>query len=255
MNLNEENVPPRLVHLMPMAEKWGIGDDFDRERAINSASSEELRELIRCIDGVSDQELYGWLSGPEASSENPSNEYLAFTCLTMAIESAKLRCELNRPERIAKAHEFWRKDQPLEAGHLIFEQLPLDNRAKLAGAVLETALRRTGVVSPPIERIRRIAKHPKEWNAAHDAFRAARKLLLTFESVKNKTFEEEMLYLHLFLAENTAKTLYNATSPPDPFDDDSGCWIPENVKHILDLLGDIQFEETMWQLLSSEAVK
>jgi len=78
-----------------MAARWGIGDDQEREIAIRQASNKELEALIQCIDGVSDEALYGWLSGSESFSKSPSEEYLAFTCLTMAIDSAKLK--LARP--------------------------------------------------------------------------------------------------------------------------------------------------------------
>jgi len=74
-----------------MAEKWGIGDDFEREAVISNASKAELEALAHCIDEISDADLYGWLSGPDSFNENPSPEYLAFTCLTMAIDSAKLK--------------------------------------------------------------------------------------------------------------------------------------------------------------------
>ena len=82
MPLNPRNVPPGLVPLLPMAEKWGIGDDFEREAAVSNASRRELESLVRSIDNISDADLYGWLSGPESLNPNPSQEYLAITCLT-----------------------------------------------------------------------------------------------------------------------------------------------------------------------------
>ena len=91
MPLNPANVPKALAPLLPMAEKWGIGDDFEREDTISRASRQELEMLIHCIDSISDEDLYGWLAGPESFSRKPSEEYLAVTCLTMAIDSAKLK--------------------------------------------------------------------------------------------------------------------------------------------------------------------
>jgi len=93
MSLNPDNVPSLLASILPMAEKWGIGDDFEREAAINNASRLELESLVHCIDDVSDADLYGWLSGLESFNPNPSQEYLAITCLTMAIDSAKLKLQ------------------------------------------------------------------------------------------------------------------------------------------------------------------
>lgn len=91
MHLNPKNVPSALVPLLSMAEKWGIGDDFDREAAIGNASRHDLELLIHCIDNITDDDLYGWLSGVESSNPRPAEEYLAITCLTMAIDSAKAK--------------------------------------------------------------------------------------------------------------------------------------------------------------------
>lgn len=84
-------MPSTLVPLLPFAEQWGIGDDFERELAVSNASRAELEVLVRCIDRVFDEDLYGWLAGEESYNTNPSAEYLALTCLTMAIDSAKLK--------------------------------------------------------------------------------------------------------------------------------------------------------------------
>lgn len=90
-SLNPKNVPVTLAELLPMASKWGIGDDIDREEAVQNASKEDLRELVRSIDAVADEDLFGWLEGPESKNLEPTREYVAFTCLTMAIDSAKIR--------------------------------------------------------------------------------------------------------------------------------------------------------------------
>src|SRR5262245_15936339 len=93
LKLDTTNVPQSLRSLMPIAEEWGIGDDFDREQALNRASPEDLEMLVHCIDGISDDEFYGWLAGPESFSSNPTKEYIAFSCLSLAIESAKLKLQ------------------------------------------------------------------------------------------------------------------------------------------------------------------
>jgi hypothetical protein len=91
MALNPSNVPESLVSLLSWAEKWAIGDDFEREAAIERARVEELKALVHCIDDIDDDDLFGWLSGDESFSAHPSVEYLAITNLTMAIDSAALR--------------------------------------------------------------------------------------------------------------------------------------------------------------------
>lgn len=89
--LDPNKVPASLTNLLPMAEAWGIGDDYEREKKVASASLEELEELIHSIDQNSNEDLFGWLAGPEADNPFPSAEYVAITCLTMAIDSARLR--------------------------------------------------------------------------------------------------------------------------------------------------------------------
>ena len=91
MPLDPSKVPTPLVPLLPLAEKWGIGDDVDRESAVSAASLQELEYLVHSIDDIRDEDLYGWLAGPESFDPEPSQEYVAMTCLTMAIDSARLK--------------------------------------------------------------------------------------------------------------------------------------------------------------------
>jgi hypothetical protein len=91
LKLNPSRVPSGLRPLIPWAERWGVGDDVEREQLILDASTADLEALVRSIDGVSDDALYGWLAGPDAHNKQPSDEYLAITNLTMAIDSAKVK--------------------------------------------------------------------------------------------------------------------------------------------------------------------
>ena len=89
--LNKNNVPSALHQIISVAEEWGINDDYDREKKISEATKSELHTLIASIDNVTDEDLYGWLEGPESYLATPSEEYVSFTCLTMAIDSAKIK--------------------------------------------------------------------------------------------------------------------------------------------------------------------
>jgi hypothetical protein len=95
--LDINKFPHALISLLPMAEKWGIGDDYEREAVVKNAAVKDLESLIHCIDNISDADFYDWLSGPESFNPKPSNEYLALTALTMAIDSAKLKLKSIRP--------------------------------------------------------------------------------------------------------------------------------------------------------------
>jgi hypothetical protein len=74
-----------------VAVEWGINDDYEREEKLSRAGEEELRALVRSIDDAANAELFGWLGGPESQSPHPSEEYVCFTCLTMALDSAKVK--------------------------------------------------------------------------------------------------------------------------------------------------------------------
>ncbi len=83
LRLNPANVPAKLVHLIPIAERWGISDDMLRMDAVRKADSGEVADLKRIVR-EHDDALDEWLAGPEAQSRNPSKEYLAFTHMRMA---------------------------------------------------------------------------------------------------------------------------------------------------------------------------
>ena len=61
--LNSMNVPAPLVPLIPMAETWGMCDDFERDKLVLAATPERLEMLVHSIDDISDEDLFGWLSG------------------------------------------------------------------------------------------------------------------------------------------------------------------------------------------------
>ena len=43
--LDDSKVPQEFRHLLPLAERWGIGDDIDRFEAVERATPEERAEL------------------------------------------------------------------------------------------------------------------------------------------------------------------------------------------------------------------
>jgi hypothetical protein len=83
ISLNESIVPESLRPLIPYAELWGIADDFEREKVVISSPPLSQEDLISLVDTF-DPQLDEWLAGPEADSENPTNEYIAFTAMRMA---------------------------------------------------------------------------------------------------------------------------------------------------------------------------
>jgi hypothetical protein len=88
--LDPSKVPTAVVPLLPLAERWGEGDDGLREQMVDAASDGELRAMVLAVDAVDDASLYGWLAGPESYRSPPSAEYVAITNLTMAADSARV---------------------------------------------------------------------------------------------------------------------------------------------------------------------
>lgn len=76
---------------LPLAEVWGVRDDIERSLMIERASADELRAMVEAVDATPHDELYDWLSGSESQESDPSSEYIAITCLTMAADEARVR--------------------------------------------------------------------------------------------------------------------------------------------------------------------
>jgi hypothetical protein len=105
IRLDPLRVPEKFRPWILLAERWGIGDDLNRESCVQQASSEELLELLTFGD-IYDDVLTEWLAGPESKSKKPTEEYVAFTCLGMAWDSAraivkKPQEESGKPRRAA----------------------------------------------------------------------------------------------------------------------------------------------------------
>jgi hypothetical protein len=89
IELRPDAMPPAVRSLLPLARRWGIGDDGYRDAAVAEADAETLAALVAAVDGIDGAALYGWLAGPQASSARPSAEYVAVTALTMAADQAR----------------------------------------------------------------------------------------------------------------------------------------------------------------------
>jgi hypothetical protein len=87
ISLDRSLVPKLLWPLIPYAEIWGISDDLIREDFARMAGHEAVEEL-RLIVAPYEDALDEWLAGPDAMSESPSIEYIAFSCMRMAADGA-----------------------------------------------------------------------------------------------------------------------------------------------------------------------
>lgn len=87
--LRPSAVPASLHRFIPLAEKYGISDDGYREQVIDGLDPQERDELIRFL-AESPDDLWDWLAGPESYSRPSTAEYIAFSALALAAESAKV---------------------------------------------------------------------------------------------------------------------------------------------------------------------
>src|SRR5689334_17743470 len=89
--LDASKVPEKFQFLIPLAEQWGMIDAVARGILIDQASDEALAEMIESIlpHYVA---LYEWLENDEAARA-PTTEYVVFTCMNLAVDTALLRLE------------------------------------------------------------------------------------------------------------------------------------------------------------------
>lgn len=87
-----DKIPPELRTFIPYVEKWGQQDINVRERLVENATIEEMHDLASiweiCIGPIS-----RWLQEPQARAKSTIDEYVAFTCLILAVDSARDRLE------------------------------------------------------------------------------------------------------------------------------------------------------------------
>jgi len=148
-----------------------------------------------------------------------------------------------------QARELWRSGKAIDAGRLLFEHLKPELRPMWASRLLRAVVQRTEIKSPSIDAILVISENVADWNNAHRAFSFVREATLKLEEIQGRSIHQELLLAQLYLAENVAKVVYNATNPPDPFDEEAGWWLAVCLKRVLDLLADPSFEEFIWSKL------
>ncbi len=92
MPLRPSRMPVTAVPLIPLAERWAIGDDIELDIEVDNASREDLLELTHCFDEIDDT-FWRWLDGPESRAASSTEEYIAMSILVEAFELAKVTLE------------------------------------------------------------------------------------------------------------------------------------------------------------------
>ena len=81
IRLDPAKVPEDLQFLIPMAEKWGIGDDIIRNDFVDKSTIEERRELRDALKEP-DERITAWMS----SFAELSDEAAAFMFMQIALD-------------------------------------------------------------------------------------------------------------------------------------------------------------------------
>ncbi len=150
---------------------------------------------------------------------------------------------------LIRAAEYWRTNDALSAGRLIFESLSKADRPFWAANVLKFVGLRLKITSEPMTLILKLATRSQGWDRAHYVFDDVRDEILGLEELPNRTVEQELQLALLGLGEVVAKVLYNSTDPQDEFDDDSGWWVTVLAKNIAGQVGLADFSGDLWQEL------
>jgi hypothetical protein len=153
---------------------------------------------------------------------------------------------------IKAARAMWDAARPLEAGRILFEAMPEDDRPSWAGAVLRFCCAYTPTVPAEVKAVLDLTGTRSAWHRGHLVFDALRRLTLRIEG--NEMPADTMLRGIVGVAENVAKVTYNATFPDDPFDADSGWWIASNVYWIQQRIADEAFDDRAWSVLSGQSL-
>ncbi len=144
---------------------------------------------------------------------------------------------------LEELRQKWMNYSP-EAYKAMANQLPKRACARFAAVALEYCLERLPGQAQLFD-IVRIGKDPERWDQAHLAFDALRDVTLKCEA--RTPASDDPGYALLFVGENAAKVIYNATSPVDPFDDDSAEWLFRVLADLAQILRSQDLADRVWR--------
>jgi hypothetical protein len=147
---------------------------------------------------------------------------------------------------VAAIRDHWASGRAHRAGWVIYEATPGPLRPAWAADILELSCSQLAAVPAPVQAVVAIARDPRRWRDAHAAFSAVRDLTLAEERSHAGGAVYESV---LFVAENAAKVVYNASGELAPFDYDCGYWLVGCLRHLADATGSPEFEQRAWRLL------
>ena len=141
----------------------------------------------------------------------------------------------------------WLNGDAVAVGRTIMDVLPADAQVARAVAVLDLCRAQYRPV-PEVERVAAIGRDVARWCEGHGAFDHVRVL-----SLKEERSPTLRLYACLlFVAEISAKIIYNASQESAPFDDDSPWWLASNARDFVSEVGNPKFDRMVWAALCGE---
>jgi hypothetical protein len=161
----------------------------------------------------------------------------------------------SRTKLLERAAKLYQSGQTLQAGEIIFEDVPVEARPAWAARILRLALVKSGLeFAARYSQVLHDADNPRLWADGHRAFDTLRRRVLELERCgeSGPLTGEQRLEAHLLgLAELVAKVTYNAANPDGPFDEDSGWWITRDLKSLIDDMWpeDQAFAAAAWSAL------
>ncbi len=145
---------------------------------------------------------------------------------------------------LAQAQRDWEAGRALDAGRVLYEHMPRQQRPAWAAHVLEF-VKALVPKTPEIERLLEIARNPAKWPEAQEAFKAVRGLKVAAK--------DPLLEATLALAETVAKVTYNGSGRPTPFDQHSGWRVASDLHTVISRAGEKtpKLEAEAWAILST----
>ncbi len=149
--------------------------------------------------------------------------------------------DLQRQQIVRKALGLWKNEQPLQAGGIIFECIPVDMRYLWAFDILKFAYS-LYPQNIEIDKVLEFAEHPEKWKEGRE------KLLEAHRIVDNVNHSDELI---LQVATQAGKIIYTSQQFPAPFDHVAGWKIVEYLKEIVRDKKDELLEEKAWEILTN----
>ncbi|MCE9562105.1 MAG: hypothetical protein K8U57_08625 [Planctomycetes bacterium] len=159
----------------------------------------------------------------------------------------------NDDDHLKQAKVHWECGRSVEAGRLIYENLPATIRPAWAAKILKLVLDKSGADRSHFERVLNTAENPRLWANGHRCFDILRDESLKCDTLRRGgrlTNDQEIFPYLLTLAEFVAKVTYNAVDPPDEFDEDCGWWVAVSLRGFVDLWKDEAFSKAAWSALN-----